>query len=99
MVIISITGSAAKAAPRRDINLTADNGLYACLSGRHKKLDSTIHNAMVGYRQAIHTQLSGPLHQLRNTAHAVKQAILGMDMEMSEHNTFKLWNFATIIAQ
>jgi hypothetical protein len=54
---------------------------------------------MVGYRQAIHTQLSGPLHQLRNTAHAVKQAILGMDMEMSEHNTFKLWNFATIIAQ
>jgi hypothetical protein len=40
---------------------------------------------MVGYRQAIHSQLFGSFNQLSYTAHAIKEAILSMDMKVSEH--------------
>jgi hypothetical protein len=43
---------------------------------------------MVGYRQAVHTQLSGSFHQLWDAAHAIKQAKLGMNVKMAEHSTF-----------
>jgi hypothetical protein len=43
---------------------------------------------VVSYRQAIHTQLFGSLNQLGDTAHAIKQTILGVNMEMSKHGTF-----------
>jgi hypothetical protein len=42
---------------------------------------------MVSYRQTAHTKLLGSRHQLRDLAHAVKQAVLSMDMEMAEHGT------------
>jgi hypothetical protein len=43
---------------------------------------------VVGYSQAVHPQLSGSFNQLGDTAHAIKQAIFGMDMEMGKHDTF-----------
>jgi hypothetical protein len=36
---------------------------------------------------------------VRDTAHTIKEAILGVNVEMSEHTTFQQWKFVTIIAQ
>ncbi len=36
----------------------------------------------------IHTELFGSLDQLGDAAHAIKQTIFGMDMEMTKHGTF-----------
>ncbi|MBA7714938.1 hypothetical protein ES703_123971 [subsurface metagenome] len=86
--MVFISGITAKAAVGSDINLTADDGLYPHLFGSQVELNSAIHNPMVGYRQAVHPQLPRLRYQLGNSAHAIKQTILGMNMEMSEHSTF-----------
>ncbi|MBA7656031.1 hypothetical protein ES703_63944 [subsurface metagenome] len=85
MEVIFIAGITAETAVRSDINLTTNDRLYAYLPGCQVELDGTIHNPVVGYRQAVHSQLFGSVNQLRNAAHAIKQAILSMDMDMSEH--------------
>jgi hypothetical protein len=43
---------------------------------------------MVGYRQAMHTHLFSSFDQLGDAAHAIKQTILSMDVEMIKHGTF-----------
>jgi hypothetical protein len=44
---------------------------------------------MVSYSQAIHAQLFGSGDKLWDAAHTVKQAILGMNMEVCEFS----WHF------
>jgi hypothetical protein len=41
---------------------------------------------MVSYRQSLHAQLPGPGYELGNTAQAIEQAVLSMDMKMCEHD-------------
>jgi hypothetical protein len=85
VVVNFIRGIAAEVAVWGDINLTADNGLYSRFYGFQIKLDGAVHYSVVGYRQAGHTKLFGALHKVGDAAHAVKEAVLGMDMEMAEH--------------
>ena len=99
VVVIFVAGVTTETTVGSDINLATNDRLYAYLPGCQVELDGTIHNPVVGYCQTVHTQLLGSVNQLRNAAHAIKQAILGMDMEMSEHGTFQWAKFAIIIAQ
>jgi len=59
MVVVSISGTAAEAAIRSDVNLTADDWFDAGLAGCLVELDNAIHGAVVGYRQAVHAQFLG----------------------------------------
>ncbi|MBA7654041.1 hypothetical protein ES703_61915 [subsurface metagenome] len=89
VVIVFITSLTAEAAAGSEIHLTADNRLYPHLPSGLVKLNHAIHRAVVGNGQAVHTQFPGSRYQLWNAAHAVKQAIFGMDMEVSKHRP--LW--------
>ena len=60
MVIIFIAGVAAEAATQSNIKLAANNRFYAGFPGCLIELDDAVHGAMVGYRQAVHAQVSGP---------------------------------------
>ncbi len=60
MIVVSISYIASGATSRGDVYLTADDGLYPRLPGGTIELDDAIHGAVVGYRQAVHTQLFGP---------------------------------------
>jgi len=48
-----------------------------------------MHSTVVGDSEAVHAQFFGPGKKLGNAAHAIKQAVLGMNVEMSEF----LWHF------
>lgn len=66
------------------IYFTANDWLYACFFGCHVEVDDAVHCAVVSNGKAVHAQFFGSGNKLRNTAHAIKQAILGMDMEVGE---------------
>ncbi len=70
-----------------DIDLTADDRFDTDFSGRQVELDGAIHHSVVGDSQAVHPQFFGPRHKVGNTTHAIKQAVLGVDMEVSKHGT------------
>ena len=71
------------------INFTANNWLYTGFLSCHIKIDTTVHRTMVGDSKAVHAQFFSPGEELRNAAHAIKQAILGMNMEVGK----LLWHF------
>ena len=62
------------------VNLAADNRLDACLGTFLIKFHCAVHRAMVGNRQAVHAQLLGIGHQLRDFRSAVQQAVFRMYM-------------------
>ena len=64
----------------RKIHLAADNRLDACLGTLLIKFHCAVHCAMVGNRQAVHAQLLGIGHQLRDFRSAVQQAVFRMYM-------------------
>ncbi len=86
MIMVSVDYIAAEATSRRHVYLTADDGLYPRFSGGAVELDDAVHSAVVGYGQAVHTQLFGPCNQLRNAAHAIEQTVFGMDVKMRKHS-------------
>ncbi len=59
VVMVFISGTATEATALSDINLTADNRFYPGLSGCLVELNHAVHHTVVGYSQAVHTQLSG----------------------------------------
>ena len=46
------------------------------------KIDHTIHDAMIGDRRTVHTELLDPGHILFNFIRTVQQTVLCMDMQM-----------------
>ncbi|MBA7675796.1 hypothetical protein ES703_84034 [subsurface metagenome] len=87
VVVALVAGAAAEAAVRRQIDLAANNGLYARFPGGEVELDGAVHNPVVGYGQAFHAHFLGSLHELGDATHAVEQAVLGMNMEVAEHGS------------
>jgi hypothetical protein len=73
------------AAKWRYIKLTAKDWLYPGLPGSEIEIDYPIHCAVIGDGQAIHSQFLGPGDELRDGAHAIEEAIFGMNMKMSKH--------------
>ena len=72
MVVRLISGTATAAVAPGYVKLAADDGLYTGLPGRQVKLDSTVHRAVIGDGQGLHTQLANPRHKLGNTTHTVE---------------------------
>ena len=66
------------------INFTANDRFYPCLPSRQVKINNTIHCTMVSNSKAVHTQLFGLGDKLWDTAHAVEQAILCMNVEVGK---------------
>ena len=64
----------------RKIYLAADNRLDACLGALLIKFHCAVHRAVVGNRQAVHAQLLGVGHQLRDFRSAVQQTVFRMYM-------------------
>ena len=59
MVVVPVSCITADAASRREVYLTANDGLYPHLSGSTVELNNAIHGAVVGDCQAVHTEFFG----------------------------------------
>ena len=66
------------------IDLTADDGLDACLFCGLIELDTAVHDAVVRDGDGILAALLDAVHKLVDTAGTVQQAVFGMDVEMNE---------------
>ena len=66
------------------INFTTNDWLYPCLLGCHIEINNAIHGAVVSDGKAVHAQFLGSGNKLGDVAHAIKQAIFSVDMEVSE---------------
>ena len=69
-----------KAGAGRNIHLAADDGLYPLGKAGFIKRDCAVHYAVVGYRNGGLSQLLDALCKPLNSAGAVKQRKLGMNM-------------------
>ena len=67
-------------ASRCNVDLTADNGLYALFLKRGIELNRTVHYAMIGNRHRILAERKSLLSYGRYSGSAVKQAVFGMKM-------------------
>ena len=66
------------------IDLTADDGLDACLFCGLIELDTAVHDAVVRDGDGALAALLDAVHKLVDTAGTVQQAVFGMDVEMNE---------------
>ena len=71
-------------APGRDIDLAADDRLDALLARRLVKINRPVKHAVVGDRQRGELQLVRLVHQPVQTAGAIEQRILGVQMQMNK---------------
>ncbi len=87
-MMINVASAAAgflfQPAARRDINLAADNGLDALFARRLVKINDAVHRAMVGDGERGEFQFLRLVHQPVQTAGAIEQRILGVQMQMDK---------------
>ena len=69
---------------RRDIQLTADNGLDARGLRCAVKVHDTVHNAMIGDRHGALPEFFRPLGHLPDPACAVEQTVFTVHMKMNK---------------
>ena len=62
------------------IYLTADDRLHPGRLGRFVKIDTAVHHAVIGDRNGCLPQFLHPIHHSRNTASAIKKAVLSMNV-------------------
>jgi hypothetical protein len=67
-----------------DIDFATKDWFDTCFLSRYIKINDAVHGPVVSYSKAVHTQLFGSGNKLGDTAHAIEQAILSMDVEMSK---------------
>ena len=67
-----------------DIDFAANDWFYTCFLSCHIKIDDAVHGAVVSNSKAIHTQFLGPGNKLGDAAHAIEQAIFGVDVKVSK---------------
>ena len=67
-----------------DIDLASDEWLDAFAFGGIVELDCAKHVAVVGKSQGFHAHVTCTLHKTINTAGAVEQAVVGVDVEVDE---------------
>ena len=65
-----------------DIDLTAENGLYAHILTTLKKVGSAEHISMVRYGTGWHTKIFGAGTNIFDTYGSIKQAVFSMAMQM-----------------
>src|SRR6185295_58548 len=73
-----------EAAPRRDVELRAEDGLHARLHAGRIEIDAAEEVAVVGERERGEAQLRGALNELLEARGAVEQAVLRVDVQVDE---------------
>ena len=73
-----------KAGTGGHIDLTADDGLDACLFCSLVKLHTAVHNAVVGAGNGSLTALFYAVHQLVNAAGTIQQTVFRMNMQVDK---------------
>jgi len=79
-----VLGHSLKATTRGYIHLAANNRLYPNFCGFLVKLDCAMHIAMVSHRHGTLAKLLRAVNALGDLYRAIKDAVLGMQMEMAE---------------
>ena len=75
---------ALQARASREVEFAADERLEALGLGLVVELDRAVQIPMVGEGEGLHPQPGGAVHQAVDTASAVQQAVVAVDMEMDE---------------
>ena len=87
-MVIHITASAGRflfpAVARRHIDFAADDWLDAFIAGGLIEINRTVEHSVVGKRERGELQIMGLLHQPVQTAGAIQQRILRMQMEVDK---------------
>lgn len=83
---LALVGSAVLFQPRGfdEVEFAANQGLDALGLGLVVELDRAKEIAVVGDGQRAHSQFGGPVHQPVDSAAAVEQAVVRVDVEMDE---------------
>ena len=74
-----------------NINFTADDRLDTSSMCFGVEVQSTKHVAMIGDGHGRHAILTGTGHQITNTNSTIKQAVLGVDMEVNKIGMMHVW--------
>ncbi len=72
------------AAPRRDVDLAAQDGLDAPVDRRVVEGHGSEHVAVVGDGERLHAELAHLVDELVDVARAVEEAVLGVEMKVDE---------------
>ena len=70
--------------PRSDIHLEADDGLDPFFDAGATKVDDAVHDAVIGEGNGRHVQLLCPPGKVLDTAQAVEERELAVDVQMDE---------------
>ena len=68
----------------RHVDLAADHWFEPRLLGGQLEVDGPEHVAVVGHGHGVHTQLFGPLHEIRQAYGPVQQAVLRVSVQMDK---------------
>ena len=80
ITVIATSHFTFKAGTRSHINLASQDGIDPGFSGSPVKIDHTIHNAMIGDRRAVHSQLFYSGYILFDLIGAIQKTVFCMDM-------------------
>ncbi len=79
-----------EAAPGGDVNLAPDDGFDPGFQGLLIKIERSEHRSVVRNRQGRHSEFFRPGEQILQAVGAVQEAVLGMQVEMSEIYVFHI---------
>ena len=88
-VVIDLMHPVGELAPGQ-IHLAADDGLDARGLGGFVKIDTAVHNAVVGYGDGGLPQLLHPVHHAADAAGSVQEAVFTMDMQVNKTHSLLL---------
>jgi hypothetical protein len=67
-----------------DIDFAANDWFYTCFLSGYIKINDAIHGTVISDSQAVHAQFLGSGNKLRYAAHAIEQAVLGVDVKVGK---------------
>src|SRR5262249_4478651 len=83
-LVAAVLSRALEAAPGRDVEFTADDGLHAGLYAAGVEIHAAEEVAVVGQRDRRKMKLLRPLDQSLEAGGAIEEAVLGMDVQVNE---------------
>ena len=93
----AVGGAAVVATAMGNVNLAADDGLYPCFLALRIKVHRAVEAAVVGDGEGVHSHVPDPVDEVGNAADAIKHAVFGVRVQVSEQRAdasvgwAKLW--------
>jgi hypothetical protein len=66
------------------VDFAANDWFYTCFLSRYIEVNDAIHGTVVSDSQAVHARFLGAGDELRYAAHAIEQAVFGMDVKVGK---------------